>query len=158
MQMKELTIRREPLTWIGGVGAFLVATVGTVAMGLSGLIFGIVFLLVWYAVPTLYTVAFGQLVVVALFADTVGVRYLVPLELGLLVVLAGSAATLDHPRWRALATSGLAVGLGAATLASYRWTGDYWLAIGVVVITFALAAYGMHRYECVKLGLVEDIP
>ena len=110
-------MRHEGPTWLGGIGALLVAILCTVATGLPGFIAGIVFFLLWYTVPTLYTVAFGQLVVAAL-SDSMAVEYLVALELGLLAVLVAPSLTFDRPYWRVAVTSGVAAlfGVGALSL------------------------------------------
>ena len=117
-----ITMRHETPTWLGGIGALLVAIVCTVATGLPGFLAGMVFFLLWYTVPTLYTVAFGQLVVAAL-ADGMAVEYLLALELGLLAVLVGPSLTLDRPDWRVAVTSGRRRPVRRGTLASLRWGG-----------------------------------
>jgi len=148
-------MRYETPTWLGGIGALLVAILCTVATGLPGFLAGIVFFLLWYIVPTLYTVAFGQLVVAAL-ADGIAVEYLFALELGLLAVLVGPSLTFDRPHWRVAVTSGIAALFGAGALASLRWGNRLWLPVAIVVIVFATVSYGLHRYERAALGLVED--
>ncbi|WP_458190820.1 hypothetical protein [Haladaptatus sp. NG-WS-4] len=146
----------ESKTWLDGAGALLVAIVYTVATGLPGLIAGGMLILMWYLLPTLYTFAFGQLLVAALFADGVALRYLIPLEPGLISVLVGPLLTLERPYWRLRMTVGVAILLGIGIVYIYQWLGEYWQAIGILTVVFALAAYGMHRYERVALGLVED--
>ncbi|WP_435156606.1 hypothetical protein [Haladaptatus sp. DFWS20] len=143
-------------TWLDGAGALLVAFICTIATGGPGFVAGGVLFAAWYALPTLYTAAFGQILVVALFADGVGAVYLIPLELGLLAVLVGPLLRADRPRWRVLVTSLVAVGFGVGVLGSHRWSGEYWLTIGVALTAVAVVAYGMHRYERVALGLVKD--
>ncbi|WP_458210530.1 hypothetical protein [Haladaptatus sp. NG-SE-30] len=146
----------ETKTWLDGAGALLVAIVYTVANGLPGLIAGGMLVLMWYLLPTLYTFAFGQLLVAALFADGVALRYLIPLELGLISVLVGPVLTLDHPYRRVVMTSGIASVFGIGIVAIYQLDQAYWQAIGILAVVFALGAYGLHRYERVALGLVEE--
>lgn len=148
-------MRRERPTWLGGVGALLVAIGCTVATGLPGFVAGTVFFVLWYTVPTLYTVAFGQLVVAAL-ADDIGVAFLVPMELGLLAVLVGPSLRQDRPGWRIGVTSGVAALFGGGALAVYRWGGRLPLVVVAVVLVVGVVSYGLHRYEHVALGLVED--
>lgn len=148
-------MRYERPTWLDGIGALLVAIVCTIATGLPGFVAGTVFFVLWYTQPTLYTVAFGQLVVAAL-SDGIAVGYLVLAEVGLLAVLVGTSLALDRPRWRVIVTGGVAIGFGASALAIVRWSNRLWLAIGFVLIVFAIVSYGLHRYERVALGLVED--
>jgi hypothetical protein len=148
-------MRHETPTWLDGIGALLVAILCTVAIGLPGFLAGIVFLLLWYTTPPLYTVAFGQLVVGAL-SDGIAVNYLALMEIGLLAVLVGPSLTLDRPRWRVIITSGVAIGFGATALAIVRWSDRLWLAVGFVLLVFASVSYGLHRYEHVALGLVEE--
>lgn len=143
-------------TWLDGIGALVVALVVTIVAGLPGVVTGAILLTLWYTMPTVYGVAFGHLIVAALFTDGVSLQYLLPAEAGLCALLVGPALNLDHPWWRVLVTSGGAISVGMATLVVYRWRGAYWQAIAVLAIGCAIAAYGMHRYERVALGYVEE--
>ena len=145
----------ESPTWLDGVGALLGAILYTLAAGLPGLIAGIALIVLWYTVPTLYTVAFGQLVVAALFPRLSTVN-LVLLEFALLAVLVGPSLVLDNSRWRVVVTSVVAVVLGGCTLVVARWSARFWPPLVFLVVVFAASSYGLHRYERVALGLVED--
>ena len=150
-------MRDDSPTWLDGAGALLVAILGTVATGLPGFISGIVLLVLWYTVPTLYVVAFGQLAVAAL-GDGIATGYLILSELGLLAMLVGPSLALDRPRWRVLVTSVVALALGGCTLAIVRWSDRLWQPLVFLVVVFAIGSYGLHRYERIALGLVEDNP
>lgn len=142
-------------TWLDGAGVVLVAGICTVETGIPGFIASGVLLAVWYSLPTLYTAAFGQFLVVALFTDGIATKFLVPLELGLVAILVGPLLRYDRPRWRVLVTSIIAIGFGIGTIGIYRGSGKYWTAIGLIVTVFAVFAYGMHRYERAAFELVE---
>ncbi|RRJ29459.1 hypothetical protein [Halocatena pleomorpha] len=148
-------MRYEQPTRLDGVGALLVAVLVTVTTGVPGLIAGTAVLIAWYTVPTLYTFAFGHLVVGAL-AENIATPYLVVLELGLLAILVGPALTLAASRWRAIVTSVVAIVFGGGVLALARGNGHLWSALGVVGLIFAIGSYGLHRYEHVALGLSEN--
>ncbi|MFH5801209.1 hypothetical protein [Haladaptatus sp. CMAA 1911] len=148
-------MQEETATWLGGIGALFIGILCAVATGPPGILAGVIFLLVWYTVPTLYSVAFGQLVV-AVFADSITAEYLILLEVGLLAVLVGPLLTVDRPRWRVTVTSAMAVLFGVGALKSLQWSNQLWVAIAVVVFVFAIVSYGLHRYERVALGLVEE--
>jgi hypothetical protein len=148
-------MQQETPTWLGGIGALLVAVLCPIATGLLGVLAGIVFILVWYTVPTLYSVAFGQLVV-AVLADNIAAEYLILLEIGLLAVLVGPLLRFDRPRWRVTVTSAIAVLFGVGILKSLQWSNRVLVAIAVIVFVFAFISYGLHRYERAALGLVEE--
>lgn len=143
--------RRHP---IGGLGVALATVALWSAAGLPGLVAGLLTLLAWALAPATLAFAVGQVLAVPLLGDA-GLAPLVAVEVGLLAVLAGPLTTPDRPaRTLAAFVAGTAA-LWAAAWLVLRAGEPLWAAAATLAIVAATAAYGVHRYERVRLGLVE---
>jgi hypothetical protein len=130
---------------------WLVAVVGALAL-----------LTAWYLAAPPYAFAVGNLALVAALPEADLVRVGV-VEVGLLGVLLASATTPDgHDRFSSLTVVGALLVLGwiliggALAWASTRSLLDLRVAAVLLVVPTALAAYGLHRYELVELGVIGE--
>lgn len=127
-----------------------------VTAGLVGMVIVAVMLVIRLVSSPSYAVAVGALLVVTV-APEVG-QSVAPVDDALLVfggfaILLWSSLVVEWPRRVALAaTTALAATVVGLALAG----GVGSTAVGIVVVacSYALAAYGLHRYERVRLGLV----
>lgn len=140
--------------WFGGLGVAL-ATLGLgLAAGVPGLAAGAGAAIAWFLLPAPSAFAAGQLLAVAaLSADDPPLAVAIA-ELGLLSVLAGPLAETDAPRGTLAAFAVAALAAGAVGWGLLRTDRPLWLAALAVAVVAATAAYGIHRYERVSLGLV----
>lgn len=109
------------------------------------------------ATVVLAAFAIGQITIIAFFpATSNSIDQLAFGELGLLVMLLGFIYYLTESiKTCGVATTSLLVLLGLFWLTR---SGDTWLTAIVVVGSIGLLLYGTHRYELVKLDLVEHPP
>lgn len=142
---------------VGGVGV-LVATGALIgAAGPAGLLLGLFVAVGWVFLPPVFAFAVAH-AVLPLVAP-VPLPWLVAFEVGALGVLAAPAGDDPAPQSALRAAIPLAVAtlwLLAVALAVRGVTdGALWAAVAVVGAV-AAAAYGLHRYALVRLGLVEE--
>lgn len=166
-------------TWLGGAG--LLATVTSfVAFGdLPALLAAAVVAGGWYLLPHTFAFALGQVALVAVFSPGEAVPFLVG-QAGLLGVLFAPLAADVGPGHEltgdigpetgdgagrnalaALARTGLVVTFGLLAGAGAAWASQQSaivlpVASLLLVGVLGLAAYGLHRYQLVALGLVSD--
>lgn len=74
----------------------------------------------------------------------------------LALVLVASLLRTEAPRRAVLAFLASVVGLGAVAVGLWRASDRLWLGALGLILAGATVAYGLHRYELVRLGLVED--
>lgn len=127
---------------------------GSVA-GVPGLVAGVGVAAVWYALGTPYAIAVGHLLLAALVPTVPPLPALAAVELGTLLLLAGDAGVTAGPGRRSIAGLVAFGGLLAALGAARSVTEELWLLAAALVGVTAVAAYGLHRYERVRMGLVE---
>ncbi|MXV61819.1 hypothetical protein GS429_07015 [Natronorubrum sp. JWXQ-INN-674] len=136
--------------------ALVVLTVAlTVVVGVLGTVAGLATAIAWYVLGTPYAVAAGHVVLATAFPNGIGLESFVLVELPFVVfVLAPTIWGTDPLRDGAvgLASAVGLVGIGWIVAQSQ----PLWLAAATVILVFALAAYTLHRYELVRLGLVPD--
>ena len=99
--------------------------------------------------------AAGQIVLVALYPTEGPLALLVLAEIGLSCVLLAPVVDHDEPGRATVATLVAGVALGGTAWAALRSTEGVWAGASVLVVGTAVVAYGLHRYERVRLGLVE---
>ena len=130
----------------------LLAGVLFVTDGLSGMAVAIVIAPVWIAIRTPYTVAIGQLLYVLLVADS---GLFVAFGTGAFVFLFVPGLLEQwHPNTAIFSIGTLIAATGI--LASSRVVESTLLAAFVLCIGFGILAYMIHRYELVRLGLVDE--
>lgn len=146
--MRTVPLDREH---IGGVAALLVVTaaLGYVA-GPLGVVAGLAVALVWWYLSTPYAIAAGHLALVAVTAGDFSLGFLLA-EAGFALLVASDAT---NRRTGAVAI-GLFSGLVLLTQGLYTTTDELWLTAGGLTLAVAVLAYGLHRYELVRMGLVE---
>jgi hypothetical protein len=110
---------------------------------------------VWFVLPVEYVFAAGQVCLLVVAPEPVGLELLLAVEAGLGVLVAGSlreaAASWRPPVVWVLA----AVGLGGGVVATAANGTDLWQVALVLWVALAVAAYGLYRHELVTLGLTE---
>ena len=144
-------------TRLGAVGV-VVAGIGLVALaGLPGVVAAVLLAVAWILLPATYAFAVGQIALVALASDGALVGF-AAVEVGLLGVLLAPATRLADPVPPvALAVAWVLAGVALAWASTGAGAPlDPWLAGLALVTLTALAAYVVHRYQLVALGLVAD--
>lgn len=131
----------------------LLATLLWFVAGLEGVLVSGVVVGIWFVAPTVYAFAVGQLLYGA---------FLVPVSEAYLVGAAafGTLFVADFALEWSSSTAVTAtvaftlvwIGLGSVWLIESLWS-----AVGLVVVAFALLAYGVHRIELVTLGLLPEV-
>lgn len=143
------------------IGAVVIAAVGLVfASGfeLAGAASAAVIALVWFVFPVVYTIALGHILVAALTVDGFSTIAIVIAELGLFGILLTAAPTL-YDRGTVTSMTVFMLGLFVFTFGIAFVTSEaLWIGALALLVVGAIAAYGMHRYELVSLGLVEGSP
>lgn len=142
-------------TQFGGVAAFAVGVALVAFAGAPGLAGAALVVGTWYLLGPTYAFASGHVAVVGLLGDA-GLLAVGAVEVGLLAVLLSPAVTLDHPLGPALVLLGaLALGGGAAWASARDLVGPVAAAVALTA-TLWLAGYGLHRWQLVSLGLVDE--
>ena len=140
--------------------AVVALVVCTIALGLvvgpAGVLAGLVTAAVWYGLGVPYALAAGHVVLVAATPDRLAPSTIVLVELAFLPLLVASVRRTPAPLVAGGVVLGAGAGLGALAWASYASRGP-WIAALVLLGTIALVAYGVHRYELVRLGLVTEV-
>ena len=134
------------LGWVTVVLAFVTGPIGVVA--------GFVTAGAWYALGTPYAIAAGTVVLAVATPDpsatTVG-----GVTLAFLALVLARTVRSDRPLAEipvVLASAGGLVGIAWVLGRSQ----PLWVAAGTLLGCIAFAAYTLHRYELVRLGLVPD--
>jgi len=139
-----------------GTAAVAVAGLGfAVAGGLPGIAAAVALAGSWYALPTPYAVAVGHLLLAVLLPEDPGLLALVLAELGLLGVLAAAAPLRDETLSFAGRLVGCGVPLSAVAAIGFLVGGLPAAALSLVAAALALG-YGLHRYELLRLGLLDE--
>lgn len=149
------TVRFESVSPLG-VGVAVVCPIAlAVAAGLVGGIVGTVGLGIWLVSPV-YAFAIAQLGLLLVVPDSISIGELVILESGLGTLLfAGMLDEFESRRSIGVFLLG-AVGLGGTAVAAGPSAIALWQSVLAVLGVFAFLSYGLHRYELVELGLVEE--
>lgn len=142
--------------WIGGIGV----AIATIALGLTagpvGLAAGLGAALAWYALPGWYAFTVGLVVATPLIVSAPSLWTRAVVLLGLLAVLAGPLTRVEDET-RTLTAFAFTTAVVAIVGWGVLWTDQpLWLAALVVAAISVLIAYGLHRYELLMLGLVEE--
>lgn len=140
--------------WFGGLGVAFAAVGLGLAAGVPGIGAGVGAALAWFLLPAPSAFAVGQLLAVAALSTDDPPLAVAVAELGLLSVLAGPLAETDAPGGTLAAFAVAALAAGAVGWGLLRTDRPLWLAGLAVAVVAATAAYGIHRYERVSMGLV----
>jgi hypothetical protein len=141
--------------WLGRAGVVL-AGFGFVLVGdIFGLGAAVLLGVAWYMLPVPYAVAIGHVLFAVLLPAEPGVLDIVPAELGLLCLLGAVAPSRDGiARFGALLVGATLTLSGVAAL-GFRIGALPGAAFSLVAASL-LGGYGLHRYELLRLGLLED--
>lgn len=141
--------------WPTGVSlALLVVAFGIVA-GPLGVLAGITTAVVGYALGTPYALAAGHVALVAAVPNGID-------PLSFVIVEAAFVAVLLAPMRRTASPGRIALVavISAIALAGTAWlvvdSQSIWVAATAVLALLAIGAYGLHRLELVRLGLVPE--
>lgn len=147
--------RREDRSVAGAAGALLAAGALAVTAGPLGVTVGVALLGAWAVFSVPYVLALGHLGLAVLFPDGPTLQALALVESGFLLVLGGPFLRRGADLRVAVAPFVAAAVLFGAVAAGLRWLDSTAAAALVLAIVAGLLAYGLHRYELVRLGLVE---
>ena len=136
-------------------GVLLTTAALVVAIGPVGLLVGITIGVAQYFVSPPSAFAAGQVAFIVLFPVGGSLSLLVLGEAGLAGVLLGSAPDHGEPGRTAFVTVIATVGFGALAWLGVRTADGIWLGALALALATAVAVYGFHRYERVRLNLVE---
>ena len=155
MSMTATEPDRRRTRWLGRAGVVL-AGLGFVLVGdLFGLGAAVLLGVAWYALPVPYAVAIGHVLFAVLLPAEPGVLDVVPGELGLLCLLGAAAPSRDRvARFGALLVGATIILSGVAAL-GFRIEALPGAATALVAASL-LGGYGLHRYELLRLGLLDD--
>ena len=134
----------------------------TFAVGPIGAVAGLATGLTWYAVGTPYAVATGHVLLASGLPARIDLATVALVELAFLAFVAAGFAATDGGRRPAPRRDVGVLLAGAAGLVGVARFGaasrPLWIAAVTLLAVFAFAAYALHRYELVRLGLVPDDP
>ena len=141
--------------WPTGVALGILVATFTLVAGPEGAVAGVATALTWVLLGLPYAIAVGHVVLVAAFPGGVDLASFLIVEAAfVLIVLVPVVRRAARPADAAVFLVS-AVGLIGATWFAVQ-SQPLWIATGVVLTLFTLAAYTLHRYELVRLGLVTD--
>lgn len=150
-------VRADPeRTLIGGAAVLLTAIAFIAIAGVPGVAAAIAVLAGWYLLGGTYAFALGQVGVASLLSGA-AIAELTTIEVGLLGVLLASTVTLDRygSESAVLALVWILAGGVLSWMVAQSLVGLSIAGVLLVVAT-GLAAYILHRYQLVSLGLVGD--
>ena len=146
---ESITPTRTPL---GGIGVLFTAGLLAVAAGSFGVVAGVTLCILWAVSPGVYSVAIAYLLLTVSVPDPTFLQ-LSGVGTGTIIILLG--ATSDLTGRTAMETVvGVAL-LWGVTFLVYRWLESVWLTAVLLVALVSILVYGFHRYELVRLDLVE---
>lgn len=141
-------------TRLSGAGAVAVVLAFGAFGGLAGLAAGVAVAVGSLVLPATYAFAFGH--VALLFAlPSPTLRQIAAVELGLAAVLVSPMAGTDGGRRLIAATALCFVGLAAVVAPASLAVDPLWTVAAALVALVAALSYGVHRYERLRLGLLE---
>lgn len=146
-------VRRQlPNVFVSAIALAIVAaafwtTVGMASVGITALV-----AILWLLVSTPYVVAVGGLLTAIL---ATGGSLFDALAVGSFVSLFAADLLIEWPA-RTAAVGVVTLLPSAAVLAAVWYSEPLWASAVVLLGAFALLAYAIHRYELVRLGLLEE--
>jgi hypothetical protein len=140
---------------VGAVG--LLVTIGAlaVASGSTEALVGLVLVPIWLFFPVVFTIA-AAFVLLATLVTSVTVIDVAFVGLGVILVLAGRTSELERAGTLLSTTVFVAAVCFLVVALVLSLDRALWIAAGVLLVALVTAAYGVHRYELVSLGLVTD--
>jgi hypothetical protein len=155
------SLRPRPLadwTLLGLFGVGLTGVVLSVVGGVSGVVLAVALAVVWGFFPPVYSYALGHVLALGTTARALTVVELLFVELGLLAVLFGPLTRAEvrdrGPIGRS--TLGFGFALGGVVVVGLALQNALWPVSVLLVLCGLGLLYGLHRYELVALGLVDD--
>lgn len=139
--------------WAELLAASALLAACAVAGGAPGALAGLAALAVWVALGAPYAVAGGTIALAAAVLDGLAPLSVALVGAGFLAVVLAPAVRTPAPGRFAAVTLASALGLGGVAWAVAR-VAPLWVAAAALLGALGLAAYGLHRYELVRLGLV----
>jgi hypothetical protein len=140
-------------SWSEAIAGLLIGA-GFVAIGgLPGVASAIGVGIVWLYFPAVYVVALGFGLLAALTIDGVASIESLAVGISLFAMLLAPATGLYRSK-TLVSTTVLATGVLSLVFAvAFTTAGTLWIATLALAASWAVAAYGVHRYERVILGL-----
>jgi hypothetical protein len=148
------TVTRPTRSWFGGIGLLGTLAAFGVFVPLPDVLLALALVPVWVLTPAIYTVALGHVILLPIATGLAGPE-LLAVELGLLAVLLGPAFAAERT-WTLIAAAVVLFGtLLLAVAVTLQLVDVIWPAAVVFANLALLAAYLVHRYELVRLGMIE---
>lgn len=141
--------------WGGWIACIVLVIAFSIASGLWGAFAGATVTLVWLALGTPYALAAGFVLLLALTPE--GIE-----PFSVLLIGTGFVALLLAPTITATASRAYAISAVSATVTAgaFSWlllqSQPVWIVAVSLIGAFALATYGLHRYQRLRLGLLDD--
>lgn len=140
---------------LGILAVLSTITVFVLSGGLPGIAAGGLIAVCWYFLPAVYVYAIGHFALLVTIPTTDIVLFGLA-ETTLIGILVAPIVQTPRPRQRLLLTiAGIMIGV-VVSWASYQQLNHVWTAGFVLIGAWALLTYGLHRYEQLALGLIED--
>lgn len=137
------------------LGALAILVILTLFGGTVGLGIGVIVAISGVFLPRIYAFAVGHLgILVAISSPTV--FQLAVAELSLVPILVAPLVAIEDGLRSIAATSLCYIGLAAVVATGIMTIDALWLTAVILAILVMSIGYGIHRYEQLQLGLVEE--
>lgn len=146
--------RRRGSTPLRLLGAAVALGAFALFGGPTGLAVGVAVAIGCVLLPGPFAFALGHLGLLGAFPDPAPAE-VVPVEAGLLLSLTAATAAAEGAR-AVVAVAAAFVGLTAVVVTGVVATDAPWLVAGLLGAVVAALAYGVHRYERLRLGLTDE--
>lgn len=136
--------------------AMLIAGVGFALVGgLAGVASALTVGIVWLLLPAVYAVALGYVLLTALTVSSSTLFEFIVVGFGLFAVLLAPTSRFYRRKTLISVTVFAAAALFSVFAIAFTIADTLWIEVLALIVTWALAVYGIHRYELVVLGIVE---
>lgn len=153
---------RSEWTLLGVFGIVVTGAVFALVGGLFGVLLTLAFAGLWLYLPAVYSYAVGHVLALGISPRAVTPVELLFVELGLVAVLLGPLVVStdgdDGGERSDLRRSVIGAGsaLFAVVVVSLAFVESLWINAALLAVAAGVAAYALHRFERVALGLAGD--
>lgn len=147
-------IGQQPRTWLGASCVILIASGFIAVNGVFGFLISATIALGWYMLPSMYAFAIGQFALLTITPANTAILGL--LEASVVGILLEPA--LHHEKsLRVLVLTGGAISFVASIVqVTLGWLDPLWKTVVLFALGFAVVAYGLHRYERLTVGSLDE--
>ena len=150
-----LVTRQGDHSLVGGVGAVLAAGALVLVAGLPGLLAGVLVVAGWYLLSVPFALAVGHVLLAVTVPQSSAIGAFVLVEVGFVLLLVGPLVRGREDLRIVSAAIVVFLALLGVVAVGLRWYESVALAALALVVAASLLGYGLHRYELLRLGLVE---